>query len=160
MGGVCEAPGEEGNRRGGPRDIRGDIGWRRHKPVRRVVHVPNRCATALYAFNRLLPCRGGCEAPHLRSILRILRSCLILLCSCIYGPSGWAMVIVSPLPCSSGDTIGAANVPSSYLTGVIACQKLLSHPFVQKESGEQATNRSNYLNTYLQALVKHLVLVT
>ena len=43
--------------------------------------------------------------------------------------------------------MGVANVPSSYLVGVIGCQEeSLSHPFVQKASGEQATNRSNYIS--------------
>ena len=65
MGGVCEAPIEEGNSRRGLRDIgEDDIGWRRHKPVRRIVHAPNwRASIArLTRGTRLLPVmayRGG-----------------------------------------------------------------------------------------------------
>lgn len=41
--GVCETSGEGGNRRREPKYLRDEgTGWWRHKPVRRVVHAPNR----------------------------------------------------------------------------------------------------------------------
>ena len=62
----------------------------------------------VYAFNRLLPCKLEVwEWVVKRRIFEPFTefsgwfsSCLILLCICIYSPSGWASVMVFPLPCS------------------------------------------------------------
>ena len=69
---------------------------------------------------RLACCRGvgvGCEAPHLRPIIRILPMGLLIrslyppdfLCIFIYGLSGWASVVVSQYP--SRSCYGGRSVP-------------------------------------------------
>ena len=77
----------------------------------------------------------------------------VLLYICLNCPSGWASVMVSPLPCSV--VLMVASVPSSYMADVItyldedylapSCRR---HPASKQLFGATAT---------LKASVKHLV---
>ena len=64
----------------------------------------------------------GCEAPHI---------CLTFVCVCMYGPLGWASVVVLSLLLSGVWFV--VSVPSSFQAGVVACQdEDAPHPFVQQ----------------------------